>query len=340
MTAKINERSKVAIITGANAGVGYGIAQHLLEEDCTITIIMACRNHTRASIARESLLAQFPGANIDIKLVDLGSAISVFDFCKAIIDSYSYIDYLFCNAGILSTSGIDWSNVVWQFLASPIGFLERSDATVQIVGEINADGMGNVFAANVFGHYIMARELETLLDKSAEGRVIWTSSLTAEKSCFDIEDWQGIKSLMPYESSKWACDLVALGSNSRYNNEKQDIVAFSTSPGVVASSIGNLPVWITKVRRLLHYAYRFFGITSQNITGYRGAIADAFVALQPLNTLNYLYRYTSLTSWRNVSYVEAKTIPDYDPIDAEKLLQHCELSYQTWKNKYAQSVEA
>lgn len=37
------------------------------------------------------------------------------------------------------------------------------------------------------------RELEGLLDASGDARVIWTSSLTAEKSAFDIDDWQGLK---------------------------------------------------------------------------------------------------------------------------------------------------
>ncbi|KAI8138569.1 hypothetical protein BJV82DRAFT_288139 [Fennellomyces sp. T-0311] len=333
MTTK---RSKVAVITGANAGVGYGIAQRLLEEDPFTSVVMACRNHTRASRARESLLAQFPDAHIDIKLVDISSAMSVLDFCKAMQNSYTHIDFLFCNAGVLSTSGINWGQVIWLFLANPVSFLESSDATVQIVGEINDDGMGSVFAANVFGHYIMARELEPLLHRSGGGRVIWTSSVTAEDSMFDIEDWQGIKSQLPYESSKWACDLVAIGSNARYANQKQDIVSFTTSPGVVASSIGNLPIWITKLRTLIHYAFRFAGVTSQNITGYRGAIADVFVALQPLNALNYFCRYTSLTSWRGVSYTEPVMLPDYDPMTAEKLLQHCELAYQAWKNKCAQ----
>lgn len=88
--------------------------------------------------------------------------------------------------------------------------MERSDVTLQATGEINEDGIGSVFAANVFGHYIMvcstqdslcsrtnsllqARELESLLDASGDGRVIWTSSITAEKACFNIDDWQGIK---------------------------------------------------------------------------------------------------------------------------------------------------
>lgn len=37
------------------------------------------------------------------------------------------------------------------------------------------------------------RELERLLSDSNDGRVIWTSSITAAKANFDIDDWQGIK---------------------------------------------------------------------------------------------------------------------------------------------------
>lgn len=68
---------------------------------------------------------------------------------------YTTINYLFCNAGILSTLGLNWKELVWIFFQDPAGFFERSDATIQATGEINEDGMGKVFAANVFGHYVM-----------------------------------------------------------------------------------------------------------------------------------------------------------------------------------------
>jgi hypothetical protein len=42
-----------------------------------------------------------------------------------------------------------------MLLTDPVGLIERADATIQAVGEINDDGMGRVFAANVFGHYVM-----------------------------------------------------------------------------------------------------------------------------------------------------------------------------------------
>lgn len=115
------------------------------------------------------------------------------------------------------------------------------------------------------------RELEKLLSNSGDGRVIWTSSITAYSKSFDIDDWQGIKryfsfihryhvllaynihSKEPYESSKWACDLIAIVSAERFQREENCISSFTTSPGVVASEIGALPVWVCKVRFLVHY---------------------------------------------------------------------------------------
>lgn len=42
-----------------------------------------------------------------------------------------------------------------MLLTHPIQLLERSDATIQRVGEISEEGIGYVFAANVLGHYFM-----------------------------------------------------------------------------------------------------------------------------------------------------------------------------------------
>jgi 17beta-estradiol 17-dehydrogenase/3beta-hydroxysteroid 3-dehydrogenase len=76
---------KVAIVTGANSGIGYGICQRLLEaEGDSLTLIMACRNLTRATLAKEKLIKQFPFAHINIELVDVSSMKSVFSFTKNI----------------------------------------------------------------------------------------------------------------------------------------------------------------------------------------------------------------------------------------------------------------
>lgn len=73
-------------------------------------------------------------------------------------------------------------------------------------------------------------------------------------------------------------------------------------------------------------------MTSQNITGYRGAIATVFVALQP-QLLDYFVRYTSATTPWGRSYVTSVPIEGYDKKEASKLLQHCEAAYQAWKQR-------
>ncbi|KAI8329141.1 hypothetical protein BC941DRAFT_443575 [Chlamydoabsidia padenii] len=320
----------VAIITGANAGVGYGIVQHLLQKDENMTIVMACRNLSRANHAKCLLLKDFPTAKINVEIVDIGNVASVFKFCENIKKRYQRINYLFCNAGILSSLGINWKRTFILFLTDPVRLLERADSTIQAVGEINNDGMGKVFAANVFGHYVMMRSFETLLANSKDGRVIWTSSLTADQSSFDIDDWQGIKSLAPYESSKWACDLISVACHERFHKENLPISSFTTSPGVVASNIVGIPYWITQLRKILHYLMRFIGVTSQNITAYRGAMADVFVALTPVSSLKATWRYLALTDRWGTSFVEEYPI-DVDMNIAQELTKKCELAYQAYR---------
>ncbi|CAO3621456.1 unnamed protein product [Cunninghamella echinulata] len=213
--------------------------------------------------------------------------------------------------------------------------MESSDATIQCRGEINQDGLGKVFASCVFGHYVMMRQLEPLLSNSIDGsRVIWTSSSTALNELFDINDWQGIKSELPYESSKWACDLLAVASNDYFQQHQLNITSFTTSPAVVASRIGNLPLWIIYLRMCLHYLFRILGLESQNITGYKGSMAAVFVALQPIMVLNTMLRYTSLTTQFGKTYVQPFILNNLELDQAWTLFDHCENTYQTFLKSY------
>jgi NAD(P)-dependent dehydrogenase (short-subunit alcohol dehydrogenase family) len=83
-----NER-KVAVVTGANSGVGYGIAERLLEWDCeNLIIVLACRNEARAMVAWQSLLQEYPKAKLDILIVDLSKCSSVLKACKRLYERY------------------------------------------------------------------------------------------------------------------------------------------------------------------------------------------------------------------------------------------------------------
>lgn len=85
-----NDR-KIAIVTGANSGVGYGIVERLLEWDCdNLTVVLACRNEARAMVAWQSLLQEFPKAKMDILIVDLGNCESVLKACKRVFERYKF----------------------------------------------------------------------------------------------------------------------------------------------------------------------------------------------------------------------------------------------------------
>ncbi|KAF9095189.1 hypothetical protein BGX29_004426 [Mortierella sp. GBA35] len=238
---------KVVIVTGANTGVGYSIVERLVDESLNpLTIILACRNKGRAQEALASLQDHFDTKQqqqqhlqnsssatkkrgksssgvfhypeLKIELVDVGSAASVLAFNRRILEQYKRVDVLFCNAGILPSIGLMWGKIVVDFFRAPMDLVKRADVLIQPKQHLTEDGIGNVLACNVFGHYLMIKGLEDVLSKTEEdpGRVIWTSSLTAEKACFSIDDWQGLEAKQPYESSKWVTDLLAIRLNEQW----------------------------------------------------------------------------------------------------------------------------
>lgn len=88
---------KVAIVTGANSGTGYGISYHLAKHGCKV--IMASRNLNKLQQAREDLLAEVPGAELDIAELDITRMTSVQNFAERINSDYRKIDFLANNAG-------------------------------------------------------------------------------------------------------------------------------------------------------------------------------------------------------------------------------------------------
>ncbi|KAK3815769.1 MAG: hypothetical protein JOS17DRAFT_759721 [Linnemannia elongata] len=245
---------KVAIVTGANSGVGYSIVQRLVDESpFPLTIILACRNKARAQEALTSLQKHFNSSSssstsktrttlfhapeLKIELVDVGSAASVFAFNARILAQHNRIDFLFCNAGILPSTGLMWGKLLMDMVKAPMDLVTRSDVLVQPKQHLTEDGIGNVLACNVFGHYLMIRGLEDVLSKTEEdpGRVIWTGSLTAEKASFRIDDWQGLEAVQPYESSKWVTDLLAIRLNEEWAGSSDEDMASVHSVGGDAS---------------------------------------------------------------------------------------------------------
>nr|CAG8536252.1 801_t:CDS:2 [Entrophospora candida] len=317
---------KIALITGANSGVGYGIAQRLLKHSMenssdTFHLILACRNSIRAAAARESLLKDYPGNLIDIVTVDVSSVEVVFKSCETIRERYDRIDLFFCNAGILQCDYVDWKFATIQAFLDPFSLLTKSEVVVQPIGKVTKEGLGETFASNFFGHYVMIKELEDLFVSSSQGaRIIWTSSMTPAKDDFVLEDFQYITS-------------VAL--NLKLN--KKNIHNFTTEPGIVATNIVRVHLgWLAAAAMYIaFYLGRFFGINEETITSWNGSYSNYYVAItNPITLLNTSIKYGSRVKPLGDVYVNEDTIVDYDEEVSNALLNKLDGLFNDFKLKY------
>jgi NAD(P)-dependent dehydrogenase (short-subunit alcohol dehydrogenase family) len=92
---------KIAIVTGANVGLGYAAVRALLQSDKPYHVLLGSRSVEKGSAAVENIQKECPGVENTVELLelDLGSDESIekaFDQVKA---KHGHIDILINNAG-------------------------------------------------------------------------------------------------------------------------------------------------------------------------------------------------------------------------------------------------
>ncbi|KAK6342590.1 3-keto-steroid reductase [Orbilia javanica] len=264
----------VALITGANSGLGYAIACRLIVEffapkadgypaspdSASLTVCLATRSTQKAQSAiaginafLASRLPQSARSRLELAhvIIDLSSPKSIIAAAVELRSKYRRIHYVFCNAAVVPFVRIDWPMAARQMVTNFIEALTVPRYKVQGVGwltEIHSreshakeplPELGAAFAANVFGHYYLLHEIMETLHASAiapdaPSRIIWVGSIESDPLTFDIDDIQGIKSAQPYESSKTLTDILVLGS---YLPEVQEYLrSYTTIPSRGESS--------------------------------------------------------------------------------------------------------
>ncbi|TPX71160.1 hypothetical protein SpCBS45565_g01280 [Spizellomyces sp. 'palustris'] len=322
--------SRVAIVTGANSGVGYGIVQRLLEHTLDprneqLTIVMACRNSSRAEAARAKLLAQYASEDmkekaimaegaLQILIVDLSSTKSVFGACEEFKRRFSRLDYLILNAGILPCDHMNIKEGLKNLVTRPAYVAKTGgDFFSQRQGTVTAEGLGEVFAANVFGHYIMVKELEESMRGSPCPRILWFSSTTACPEFFSVGDFQCVRGDHPYESSKRLCELLAIDMHDELR--QRNIYSFVVSPGNCFTGLLDQG-WIVAACWVgVLYLMRFLFISGCNITPRNGATSAFHLACEVANptALDPTKLYHADISPLGRRYVRELTLPAEDP---------------------------
>lgn len=152
---------RLAVVTGANSGLGFGLTSRLAEAGAEV--VMAVRNREKGQDALTQLLAQHPTARLRLLDLDLASLESVRAAAQTLLDDERGIDILINNAGIMAVP-------------------DRRET---------ADGFELQFGSNHLGPFAFTGLLMPALQRAESPRVVSTSSLAANVGRWQWNNLQG-----------------------------------------------------------------------------------------------------------------------------------------------------
>lgn len=210
-----SQKGRIAIVTGANNGLGYETALALAQKD--MKVILACRNLEKAEAAKQAIYKQIPQADVEVMQIDLSKLASVRAFAKSFLEKYHQLDILVNNAGIMTP---------------PFSLSE--------------DGFESQMAANYFGHFLLTALLLDTLTQTPHSRIITLSSIAHKQGKINFDDLQSEKRYSPmaaYSQSKLACLMFSYELQRRLAQAGKQTISVAAHPGISDTNlIKNTPV--------------------------------------------------------------------------------------------------
>lgn len=210
-----SQEGRVAIVTGANSGIGFETTKALAAKGATV--VMACRNLEKANAAADKIRSEVPGAKLTVTSLDLADLASVRAFAEAFIKQYDKLDLLINNAGIM----------IPPFTRTKDGF------------EVQ-------FGANHLGHFALTGLLLPVIQNTPGARVVNVSSNAHRMGRIDFENLQAEKGYRPwgaYGQSKLANLLFTLRLNALFRETNTDAIAAAAHPGYTSTNLQGESIW-------------------------------------------------------------------------------------------------
>ena len=198
-----DQTGRVAIVTGANTGIGFETAAALAARHAKV--VLACRNPQKAGDALAGIRARTPDADLEFLELDLASLASVEGFADALNAGFDRLDLLINNAGVM---------------APPLGRTE--------------DGFELHFGCNHLGHFALTGRLMDLLQATPGARVVTVSSLTHRMGAMDFDNLnaeKGYRKMAAYGQSKLANLLFTFELQRRLDQRGSGVMATAAHPG-------------------------------------------------------------------------------------------------------------
>ena len=234
-----DQRGRVALVTGANSGLGLETARALVTRGATV--ILACRSLERAEAARLELTAS-DGGSVEGLQLDLADLRSVAAAAAQLSHEQNRLDLLINNAGIMA-----------------------------IPRQLSADGFERQFATNHLGHFALTQALLPLLLETPGSRVVTVTSGAQHFGRIAFEDLQGERRYdrwRAYCQSKLANTLFALELHQRLQTLGSGTLSLAAHPGLRVIGLDQDPT--ARAAAAIQPAQRVI-VTTHDALGYYAA---------------------------------------------------------------------
>ena len=154
--AGVDFESKVVVVTGGDAGLGYAAGRAFAQRNATV--VLASHNATKVAAAAARIAAETANRNVRAVELDLADFSSVRKCAQLLLSQFDHMDVLVNNAGIAGNPGTK-----------------------------TADGFERLFQTDYLGHFLLTDLLLPKLEAAA-GRVVSVSSGAHEQAC-EMAGW-------------------------------------------------------------------------------------------------------------------------------------------------------
>ncbi|TMW65987.1 hypothetical protein Poli38472_003752 [Pythium oligandrum] len=210
---------KIAIVTGANANLGYETALGLALGGAHV--ILACRSEERGRAAEAKLTSTLaetpegkPRGSVEFMLLDVGDLKSIAAFVDAFLAKFDRLDLLVNNAGM---KAINHSTTV--------------------------DGFETQFGVNHLGHFALTGRLFERLKQNADrARIVNVSSISHHYVALDFDNLNAAppvyEAMDSYRKSKLATMLFSYELDRRLKRAGiENVISVPCHPGVTESNL-------------------------------------------------------------------------------------------------------
>ncbi len=236
-----DQSGRVALVTGANAGLGFETARALAQKGAKV--LLACRDVAKAEAAAARIASEGPTGHVEVEPLDLADLASVEALARRLA-ARPRLDLLIANAGVM---------------VPPAGRTKQ--------------GFELQLGTNHLGHFALVGRLFPQVERTAGSRVVVVSSLAQRIGRIDLHDLhferRPYRAWPAYGQSKLANMLFALELHRRAH-------AAGAKTRVVAAH----PGWTATDLQRTHALARFFSPLLA-MSAARGALTTLRAATDP-----------------------------------------------------------